>query len=541
MKRNKIVLYVDFHGHSNKKNGFFYGCNVKDKGMLTRELPMLFGEFSAHFNYKDCNFAMQAAKKGTSRICAFHEIGIVNSYTFETSFNGSDYKPNFAKEDYMKLGEELCSSLAVYYAKKYIKSVKIDEEWKEFIDQQWDFVFNKDRDKGGDQMEDDSAGSEDDFDDLLEPDEGGENVNLAELFKTAKNGTRPPRGTLRTHERGELKNLKKLSTVVDGQEDGSQRMLEKKFMYKQLARSKSDNFIMDGSFGEDAKASNDQTKLQGQDLQDLEFAAKKAEIPKIEISISTKENKSFNMIGNNPDGGYRRFTTVNSTTAVSTNNNNNIASINNLRMGTPKGLQWDRKDPPPLINTELYPFSRDIGLTHNREKLQGNVNNISNTNKDILSMLETKAQVLTPVSIKRIDKTPKSPGKIGFGFGHERLQNLETNCETQDRNPVSIKRSTLNNAVVCVDARGERTSPRSPQKNPFGMLGLNIDTNSGGAPLNVRRMGDRVSPTVGGKLGVVALNRSINIDPKPVLRELDVNKASDRKSSQNSLVNVGIG
>lgn len=526
MKRNKIVLYIDFHGHSAKKNAFFYGCNVKDKPMLTRELPTLLGEFSAHFNYKDCNFAMQASKKGTSRISAFIELGIVNSYTFETSFNGSDYKPNFSKEDYMKLGEELCSSLSVFYAKKYIKSVKIDEEWKEFIDQQWDFVFNKDRDKLGDQIEYNSAGSEDDFDDLLEPDESEQNVNLVELFKTAKNGSRPPRGALRTQERGELKNLKKLSTVVDGQGD-SGRMLEKRFMYKKLGRSKSDNFIIDGSFGEDPKASNNQSKLQGQDLQDLEFAAKKVEIPKIEISISTRENKRTNMIGNNPDAGYKRFATVTSTTAVSTNNNN-VASVNTFRMGTPKGLQFERKSTPPPISTELYPFSRDIGLTHNRETLQGNVNNISNTNKDILAMLDTKAQERTPVSVKQIwsntmvsldhsgqPKSPRSPGKIGFGFGSERL-NLTTNCESQDRYPVSIKRSSVNNAVVSVDARGERISPRSPQKNAFGKgeklsTPLGVKKNCSGAVRS--NIGDRVvSPTGEGIMGMGSLNRSINND-----------------------------
>jgi hypothetical protein len=552
MKRNKIVLYIDFHGHSCKKNGFFYGCNVKDKPMLTRELPTLLGEFSAHFNYGDCNFAMQASKKGTSRISAFNELGIVNSYTFETSFNGSDYKPNFAKEDYMKLGEELCSSLSVYYAKKYIKSVKIDEEWKEFIDQQWDFVFNKDRDKPGDQMEDNSAGSEDDFDDLLEPDESEQNVNLVELFKTAKNGTRPPRGTLRTQEREELKNLKKLSTVGDGQKD-SGRMLEKRFIYKKLGRSKSDNFIMDGSFGEDAKASNNQTKLQGQDL---ELTAKKVEITKIEISINTKENKRINMIGNNPNSGYKRFTTVKSTTAVSTNNNN-PASINSFRMGTPKGLQFDRKSTPPPINTELYPFSRDIGFTQNRETLQGNFNKISNTNKDILAMLDTKAQERTPVSVKRISnntmvsldqsgqpKSSRSPGKIGFGFGSERL-NLTTNCESQDRNPVSIKRSSVNNVVVGVDARGERTSPISPQKNAFGKgerlsPPLGVKKNCSGAVGS--NIGDRVvSPAGIGKLGMGSLNRSINIDAKPVLWELSVHKASDKNSSQNSLGNIEHG
>lgn len=62
---------------------------------------------------------MQKSKGGTSRINVYNEIGCKNSYTFETSFNGSDWKANFEESDYLKLGEDFCYVLALFLGKKF--------------------------------------------------------------------------------------------------------------------------------------------------------------------------------------------------------------------------------------------------------------------------------------------------------------------------------------------------------------------------------------------------------------------------------------
>ncbi len=71
---HEIALYCDFHGHSIKKNVFFYGCcaapktagntsntnteNLEDP-LACRQLPYLYSKLSKNFSFPDCNFAVQ--------------------------------------------------------------------------------------------------------------------------------------------------------------------------------------------------------------------------------------------------------------------------------------------------------------------------------------------------------------------------------------------------------------------------------------------------------------------------------------------------
>lgn len=43
------------------------------------------------FNVKDCKFACEKEKESTARIVLFKELGILNSYTLETTFFGSEF------------------------------------------------------------------------------------------------------------------------------------------------------------------------------------------------------------------------------------------------------------------------------------------------------------------------------------------------------------------------------------------------------------------------------------------------------------------
>jgi len=98
---NRVLLACDFHGHSRKKNVFMYGCianpNDKDASQLNQVIqcvPESVCQTCSIFNFKDCKFACEKEKETTARIVLFRELGILNSYTLECTFYGSDLFKN---------------------------------------------------------------------------------------------------------------------------------------------------------------------------------------------------------------------------------------------------------------------------------------------------------------------------------------------------------------------------------------------------------------------------------------------------------------
>jgi hypothetical protein len=63
-------MFIDMHGHSRKKNVFFYGCCEKTSPPNTKpkEFPLLMEKISDSFKYENCCFSMQKDKEGTARI-----------------------------------------------------------------------------------------------------------------------------------------------------------------------------------------------------------------------------------------------------------------------------------------------------------------------------------------------------------------------------------------------------------------------------------------------------------------------------------------
>ncbi len=93
----KILLYLDFHGHSRKKNSFVYGCNHKGtdfdnrrKNGLISVYPLLLAKINQIFAFKDCWFNIEKCKESTARVVCFWELGILNSFTLETTFYGPE-------------------------------------------------------------------------------------------------------------------------------------------------------------------------------------------------------------------------------------------------------------------------------------------------------------------------------------------------------------------------------------------------------------------------------------------------------------------
>ena len=97
-QKQRVVMTCDFHGHSRKNNVFMYGCvaSLKDSyqtngNPIIHAVPEAVHQVCPIFNYKDCKFAMEKDKETTARIVLFKEFGILNSYTLETTFFGSDF------------------------------------------------------------------------------------------------------------------------------------------------------------------------------------------------------------------------------------------------------------------------------------------------------------------------------------------------------------------------------------------------------------------------------------------------------------------
>jgi cytosolic carboxypeptidase protein 2/3 len=71
-KQKRVRMFIDMHGHSRKKNVFFYGCcqenqNLQDN-FFPKAFPFLMSKIHEPYNYHDCSFTIQPDKEGTARV-----------------------------------------------------------------------------------------------------------------------------------------------------------------------------------------------------------------------------------------------------------------------------------------------------------------------------------------------------------------------------------------------------------------------------------------------------------------------------------------
>jgi cytosolic carboxypeptidase protein 2/3 len=62
----RVTLFCDLHGHSRKKNAFFYGCCFKNyeaegriKNAQLRLIPLMCCQKNPLFKLKDCRFRLE--------------------------------------------------------------------------------------------------------------------------------------------------------------------------------------------------------------------------------------------------------------------------------------------------------------------------------------------------------------------------------------------------------------------------------------------------------------------------------------------------
>lgn len=152
------LVYCDFHGHSRKKNVFMYGCSTaatlaasssssgevdssdlvdsvrervaelsgsestssmdpsdieEDPGYRT--LPRVLHNIAPAFSLGSCSFIVEPSKESTARVVVWREIGVVRSYTMESTYSGCDQGPykgyHVGTRELEEMGRFFCAGL----------------------------------------------------------------------------------------------------------------------------------------------------------------------------------------------------------------------------------------------------------------------------------------------------------------------------------------------------------------------------------------------------------------------------------------------
>ena len=89
LSKYKPEVYIDFHGHSRMNGTFAFGCPNSDENHDREKiLPKIISYTSSAFSYEKCCFSIPPSRQTASRCVAKLEMGILQSFTIETSFAG---------------------------------------------------------------------------------------------------------------------------------------------------------------------------------------------------------------------------------------------------------------------------------------------------------------------------------------------------------------------------------------------------------------------------------------------------------------------
>ncbi|XP_036883902.1 cytosolic carboxypeptidase 2 isoform X2 [Sturnira hondurensis] len=149
LEEREVLLYCDFHGHSRKNNIFLYGCNNSDRKYWLHErvFPLMLSKNAPEkFSFHSCNFKVQKCKEGTGRVVMWR-MGILNSYTLESTFGGSTLgdkrDTHFTTEDLKSLGHLVCDTLLDLCDPDRAKFMQCLAELKELLQQEIHKKFNE--------------------------------------------------------------------------------------------------------------------------------------------------------------------------------------------------------------------------------------------------------------------------------------------------------------------------------------------------------------------------------------------------------------
>jgi len=112
-KDREVILYIDIHGHSRKKNIFMYGNNAPS--VKEKVFPRILSRMIDYFSFPDCSFLVKKGKESTARVVVYNELEIINSFTLEASLCGADTgylaDQHFNRNHLEKMGWGTCESI----------------------------------------------------------------------------------------------------------------------------------------------------------------------------------------------------------------------------------------------------------------------------------------------------------------------------------------------------------------------------------------------------------------------------------------------
>lgn len=132
---NRLLIFLDLHGHSVKKNVFAYGPEypIFDINYFKcRLMPKLLSTSTEMFRYYACIFKITAQKRNTARSIIFNQFEIVNCFTIEAS-NGSYYvhsehaTHDFIAEEWVRMGQIIGQDMHTYIEQIYHYEQMIQE------------------------------------------------------------------------------------------------------------------------------------------------------------------------------------------------------------------------------------------------------------------------------------------------------------------------------------------------------------------------------------------------------------------------------
>ncbi|NWX47061.1 CBPC4 carboxypeptidase, partial [Steatornis caripensis] len=100
------LVFCDYHGHSQKKNVFLYGCSIKetlwqagcvvDTAVITedvgyRTFPKILDKVAPAFVMNSCSFLVEKSRESTARVVVWKEMGVLRSYTMESTYCGCSH------------------------------------------------------------------------------------------------------------------------------------------------------------------------------------------------------------------------------------------------------------------------------------------------------------------------------------------------------------------------------------------------------------------------------------------------------------------
>uniref|UniRef100_A0A8B9QXE3 tubulin-glutamate carboxypeptidase n=1 Tax=Anas platyrhynchos TaxID=8839 RepID=A0A8B9QXE3_ANAPL len=152
------LVFCDYHGHSQKKNVFLYGCSIKetlwqagctvDTAVITedvgyRTLPKILDKVAPAFVMNSCSFLVEKSRESTARVVVWQEMGVLRSYTMESTYCGCShglYKvtmnlPAFlhqglqlGTQELEEMGSKFCLALLILHLKSLPCSKKVMDQ-----------------------------------------------------------------------------------------------------------------------------------------------------------------------------------------------------------------------------------------------------------------------------------------------------------------------------------------------------------------------------------------------------------------------------